>query len=67
MEKYEMNDSLKWDREEETEALRILLQKKADQCIIRGQSLGGDEEVQSLSRRVNELIAGTQSKEQGEQ
>ena len=50
-----MNDSLKWDREEETEALRILLQKKADQCIIRGQSLGGDEEVQS------------QSKEQGEQ
>lgn len=67
MEKYEMNDSLKWDREEEMEALRILLQKKADQCIIRRQSLGGDEEVQSLSRRVNELIAGTQSKEQGEQ
>ncbi len=62
-----MNDSLKWDREEEMEALRILLQKKADQCIIRRQSLGGDEEVQSLSRRVNELIAGTQSKEQGEQ
>ncbi len=62
-----MNDSLKWDREEEMEALRILLQKKADQCIIRGQSLGGDEEVQSLSRRVNELIAGKQSKEQGEQ
>lgn len=62
-----MNDSLKWDREEEMEALRILLQKKTDQCIIRRQSLGGDEEVQSLSRRVNELIAGTQSKEQGEQ